>query len=385
LLAVLGAGAGFRYAVHTVPWVGPLAADSLRRVLGRDAVTRLEEGSAKIEDLWRRSRPGSRAPRSIQEVARPPAAEPSTKPGTDRSARPPPFLPHDVGPMIARVAARGDGVWRPVADPARPTDVPLLFTTMLHPDVRRPWSEAFVVAVRLADVRLFAKAGSVEPKATAPGGRGVARSGLIPHALQPELLAVFNGGFKTEHGQHGMFVDGVMLVPARAGLCTIVGFDDGSARVATWATAEAEISQTQARVSFWRQGAPCLVENGKPNPALRDEGTRRWGATLEGETVIRRSAVGLDAKRATLFVAVTNDTTAAALANAMLHAGATDVAQLDVNWSYPKFVLFPRDSKGIPHAESLFEGFLVGKDDFVRRASPRDFFYLTVAAPALPP
>lgn len=93
--------------------------------------------------------------------------------------------------------------------------------------------------------------------------------------------------------------------------------------------------------------------------------------------MIRRSALGLDASRRILYVAITNDTTAPALATAMLHAGATDVAQLDVNWSYPKFAVFPRDASGGLYAQTLFEGFPIERDYFLRKPYPRDFFYLT--------
>jgi hypothetical protein len=282
--------------------------------------------------------------------------------------------------MRARVAAAGDGIWREVPDPNRPFAATMLFTTMLHPDVRRPWSEVFVVAFDLPNIAVYAVPGRVEPKATTREGRTAERSGLVPSHRQRDLLAVFNGGFKTEHGQHGMFVDGVTLVAARKGLCTILGLEDGSLRIGTWEKLREEVAEPGVKVRFYRQAAPCMAEGGKLHPALRDEETRSWGATLEGGTVIRRSAIGLDAKRSVLFVAITNDTTATALAGAMLHAGASDVAQLDVNWSYPKFVMFPRDADGTPYAHSLFDGFLVGRDDFVRKRSARDFFYI-VAQP----
>jgi hypothetical protein len=111
----------------------------------------------------------------------------------------------------------------------------------------------------------------------------------------------------------------------------------------------------------------------------RDAVTRleEFSAVAE-DRLRRRSAIGLDANRSVLFVAITNDTTATALAVAMLHAGASDVAQLDVNWSYPKFVMFPRETDGAPYAQSLFDGFLAGRDDFVRKRSSRDFFYVVV-------
>ena len=61
----------------------------------------------------------------------------------------------------------------------------------------------------------------------------------------------------------------------------------------------------------------------------------------------------------------------------MHHAGATDVAQLDVNWSYPKFVLFePGDAGPERKAVPLAQGFEFSEDEYIRKRSYRDFFYL---------
>jgi hypothetical protein len=106
-------------------------------------------------------------------------------------------------------------------------------------------------------------------------------------------------------------------------------------------------------------------------------GNRKWGATLDGETVIRRSAIGLNAARDVLYVSITNHTNARVLAEGMRHAGAVDVAQLDVNWSYPKFVLFePKEPGGPRKAVALASGFEFSEDEYIRKRARRDFFYL---------
>ena len=53
-----------------------------------------------------------------------------------------------------------------------------------------------------------------------------------------------------------------------------------------------------------------------------------------------------------------------------------DIAELDVNWSYPKFLVYQPASDGTLEASSLFPGFVFTKDEYVRRKSPKDFFYL---------
>lgn len=386
---------GLRLGIHWVPELGPLVANGLRALIGADAVTRLETLVADAEDWLKRIARGGEEPRSIEEVLPPDTARPEppeAPPKTPAPARaeppraepPPPerWQPLHAGPMKGRVSLPGDGAWRPVPDPQRPDAKPLVFVTMLHPDAKRPWTEVFVAAFPLAKVELFAVAGTVEPKPTTGEGRAYERRGTVPPEHLGRLLAAFNGGFKTEHGQHGMFVDGVTLVPPREHLCTIVRYErayrPGGVRIGTWSALADEVlaAQRQSRVVFFRQAAPCMVEGGSLHPVLSNEDARNWGATFDGNVVIRRSAIGLDAARTTLYAAVSNDTTAQALARAMRHIGATDVAQLDVNWSYPKVVMFRRDEEARLRAFGLFEGFLFDETDYVEQREARDFFYV---------
>jgi hypothetical protein len=53
-----------------------------------------------------------------------------------------------------------------------------------------------------------------------------------------------------------------------------------------------------------------------------------------------------------------------------------DAAQLDVNGSYPKFLVFRANEAGTVEGLGAFPGFVFEKDEYLRRASPRDFFYV---------
>lgn len=372
-LAVCLASGALAAAVRWLPSAGPFLADALRFVVGGKAVTRLEQVFSRVEDSWKRALPEPAA-RSIHDLGVPSTSgEAAARPPAQDSASEQPL---NVSPMLVRDANKEDGRWVVVRIPGASTGGPNVFATMLHPDPKRSWAEVFVVAVRTSRTRLYAVAGTAEPRATTLEGRAYERRGVIPQEHRSRLLFAFNGGFKTEHGQHGMFVDGVTLVRPKPGLCTIVVWPDGIPVIGTWTNVEPGASLAQSRVGFWRQGPPCMYERGELNPLLADENVRNWGATLDGNVVIRRSAIGLDAKREILFVGVSNDTTARAMAEAMHHAGATDVAQLDVNWSYPKIVIFLRNGTGDLRAEGLFKGFLFHHDDFVARPSERDFFYV---------
>lgn len=61
----------------------------------------------------------------------------------------------------------------------------------------------------------------------------------------------------------------------------------------------------------------------------------------------------------------------------MHHAGAIDVAQLDVNWSYPKFLVYGSGNERGVAATAVMEGFEYTAGDYVTKSSLRDFFYLT--------
>lgn len=106
-----------------------------------------------------------------------------------------------------------------------------------------------------------------------------------------------------------------------------------------------------------------MYTHGKRHVGLAAEETTNWGAAVGGDAVIRRSAIGLDDRGVVLFIGISNATTAPAIADGMLHAGAWDVAQLDVNWSYPKILVFRRGSSREVEARSLFPGFVFDKDE----------------------
>jgi hypothetical protein len=264
-----------------------------------------------------------------------------------------------------------------VADPLRPTAPAVQYKTLVHPDKRRVWAELFVVAVDLRRVELHFIEGAVEPKTHVAEARSYRRRGLIPASHHDALLAAFNGGFRAVHGRWGLGVGEVTLIAPRKFGCTIGRSADGSLVLDHWE----ELAQTE-QLLWWRQGPPCMLRGGKRHGGLWDPDARGWGAALGGDTVIRRSALGLNADRDVLFVAVSNFTTAQVLADGMAHVGAVDVVQLDVNWSYPKFILFPQGPSGQRVAKSLFKGFEVGEGDYLRDTARRDFFYLVRQAPS---
>jgi len=404
-LTLLGAlGAGAVLAVHHVPQAGPFIANSLRKVIGIQGVANLEEMVASAEDSVMRLRDqpsrslsemspnivGSDVPLAVAAplasvsidatITQPASAVVAADGELAALAAPgalvpvaPVFKPAAIQPPFPEVAAPGDGVWVPVPDPERPEAPVLMYKTLIHPDPERRYAELFIVAMPSELIRLTSVPGTEEPASENPATAQIPNRGFIPREQRGDLLAAFNGGFRAEHGHHGMMVNGVTIVPPRADMCSVFGYEDGSLQIGTYSRLAAQ----EEKPVWYRQTPRCMVERGALHPGLRDPNARGWGATLEGETVIRRSAIALSQDGETLFVAVTNFTTARALALGMRSAGGHDVAQLDVNRSFPKFLLFPRDESGTRHAASLFTGFLYQPDEMVEDPNPRDFFFVT--------
>jgi hypothetical protein len=357
---------GTWFGIRTVPWFGPLVADSLRAVAGSQNVTRLEELVAGVEDQAKRVASDGVARSltdSTPEELRVHSAPVNVTPNVEQR-------PKAFEPLFPEVASPEDGVWQPVG--VRGGDTPVIHRTIVHPDAKRAYAELFVFALDLEKLRVQAVAGSVEPKA--PARNAVDRPGVVPETDRGKLVAAFNGGFKAEHGQYGMMVGGERLLAPNAASCTFAGYGDGTLGIASWPKLARE-----AEASFWRQTPPCMLENGALHPGLAVSTSKKWGATLEGDTVIRRSAVGLGPDGKTLFVGISNSTTARALALGMQRAGATSVAQLDVNFSFPRFLLYRDDAAtGKLTALGAVKGLLYRTDEYVGQASSRDFFYVAL-------
>jgi hypothetical protein len=284
----------------------------------------------------------------------------------------PAFRPRAIGPLHPEVQAPGDGRWVVLPEGA-PLEDALMYKTLLHPDTERAWAELFVVALDLRRIRLHFVPGTQEPQPTVAEALELARPGRVPDELHTGVVAAFNGGFKTEHGHYGSHVGGVTLVPPLEGTCTIAALKGNTLRIGTWA----RLAEQAQEAAWWRQTPDCMYEDGKINPRLAGGYVRKWGSTLDGETVIRRSAIGVDAAGTTLFVGISNHTTAPAIARGMHHAGAATVAQLDINFSYPKFVTYGESpASKLRVAVPLAEGFEFSEHEYLRKASPRDFFYV---------
>lgn len=261
-------------------------------------------------------------------------------------------------------------MWSSIAVPG----AELLYRTTVHPDAIKPHVAVAVVAIdlRRVDVRLVA--GTQEPLSTTVPDTH--RPGVIPGADLPGLLAVFNGGFMTRHGAWGMMIAGEVFLPPREDGCTVALYRDGSVRIRTFSA----LSGSVADLLAYRQTPPCLVEQGSVHEALLGgDKPRRWGLSETGGLDIRRSALGLADGGRTLLYGLGEWITPRALAEAMRAAGAVDAAQLDVNWSFTRFLLYgkPASPAAAPEVEeTLIPKLKHAPRQYVLKPSERDFFYL---------
>ena len=369
------------FAVHNIPGFGPLVADSLRAVFGKSFVAWLEDTAYGVQDWFNRktkSDQGAKSPWAVPGAASASAvavAASAPSASTSATALPAPaFSLPPVGPMYKKLATKGEGLWLPLHDPRKPSDKVRLLKTFIHPDKNRSWAMMVVVAIDTKSVELRAVAGRHEPKAKTKEGKAYKRTGMIPKSEHGSLIAAFNGGYKATHGDYGMKVDGILLAPGRPLACTIARYKDGRYGIQRWK----DVKKDTANMLWFRQTPVCMYDRGKAHPGLSMP-KLGWGASVvSGTTVIRRSAMGISKDGKVLYVGLGNFVTGRTIAEAMVHAGAHSVAQLDVNFSFPKFLTYKHknsanhDLSAVP----LTKNFEFHEQQYVGRRASRDFFYL---------
>lgn len=365
---------GLWIAIHEIPGFGPAVADGARSVLGPGAVAWAEDFAYGIADDINQVRYQDEAPKTYWDVptAAASAAEvvPPASPSATASAVAEEPPPPGFEPPHASVAAEGDGKWIPMADASG--QAPAMYKTLIHPDPKRSFAAVALVAIDRKRVDLHLVAGKTEPSSNmVPMDK---RPGIVPEGDQGELIAAFNGGFKAIHGHWGMMLDGDTYVVPRDVGCTVALMKDGSLRIGTWK----ELSSVAGDMRWYRQTPPCLVENGATHPALDVEYAKGWGATVAGETVIRRSALGVDATGRYMIFGLGDALTAQSLSRAMKQAGAVSAAQLDVNYAYPRFLVYERAAGEAPKAKTaIIPDIKFRAVEYVGEPALRDFFYLT--------
>ncbi len=350
--------------LHVFPELGAMIADGTRKIIGPGAVAWVEDLVYGAEDKIHLAVMSDQPPTTYWEVPLP-----SAVPAAPEEAPPPSFAaPHP------RVAAQGDGEWIPVRA-STDGERAAMYKTLVHPDPKRPYAVVAIMAMDLREIDLEMVAGTEEPESTkVPRSH---RPGVIPDADKPTVMAVFNGGFKAMHGNFGMRIGRDTFLPPREASCTIALLPNEDIEIRTFS----EIKDDEPHMLAFRQTPPCLIERGEPNTRLLNEFTKNWGASVAGDTIIRRSALGLSHDKHFLFYGIGDAVSARSIGDALLAAGAYDAAQLDVNSAYPRFMLVAHGPAGkagdsLALTDPLIPGLHYRPTEYVVTPEPRDFFYV---------
>ncbi len=272
-------------------------------------------------------------------------------------------------------------MWTPLAVHRASGDGSPLYRTTVRPHKIRDFVVVDLVAIDTTRVSMDLVMGPEEPEGT--DVLMDKRTGLVPAARLPDLIAVTNGGFKKRHGNWGVGLDGVTAWNPRPEGCSFAKLKDESYRVATHPTLQPAL---EGGFAFFRQTPPCLIEDGKKHPDLAIEHKAKiWAGAEDGNKEIRRSAVGLGADGRTLYFAIGDYLTAEWLADGLLAAGVRSAAQLDINYSYTRFLTYSHAAGELTPSSPLLKELKAPKKEYWKQKSPRDFFMLTWKAAAPSP
>ncbi len=370
------------------PSLAAKSSDLLRAVIGDKPVAQLESDVFQVKDAvlkWRGARAGvtPSAPWPTSTSSVPPHANtgpvlipntggkeeiPTPQPSATLLLSPTPaWMPQPVS-LIA--AAGGEGLWSAYIQ--NPTGQTLAYRTFVLPDPARPYTVVGIVAFDGVRTRLHYVLGWYEPHSPT----GPRRTGLMPSEDRSPgtLLAMFNGGFKARHGQFGAMADGVVALPARDDLATLAIYRDGRLALGEWGNDLRDSPDLLA----WRQNGPMLVHAGQIDPSVEDASPAAWGDTIRQSTPTWRSGIGLSADGKTFYYVCGSSLTVEMLAKAMLAAGIQNGMQLDINNYWVHFVAV-RDQGDTRSLEPLFPSVMFEDVNRYLLASPRDYFYVTLA------
>ena len=185
----------------------------------------------------------------------------------------------------------------------------------------------------LLRARLYS--GSLSPggpfwKYTAPITRSAART----------LVAAFNGGFLLKDSHGGYLSEGHLVAPLVDGAGTLVIYRDGSVNLGQWGR---DVVMTPTVVAV-RQNLRLLVDHGAPAVGLQRFDVTAWGFSLNNIVDTPRSALGITANGALVYVE--GPMNIIDLARILIRAGAERAMVLDMNPLWPIFATYTPATPG---------------------------------------
>jgi hypothetical protein len=203
----------------------------------------------------------------------------------------------------------------------------------------------------------------------------------IPDDQRGTAIAAFNSGFKMDSARGGVYFGGQEVRPLVNGAASLVIKADGSASVGVWGR-DYVMGPDIASV---RQNLELIVDNGQVNPAVHENDTTVFGATLGNNVYVWRSGVGVDANGGLIY-AGGPAMSVLSLAKTLQNAGAVRAMELDINTDWVSAYTYVNSNTSDPNSPVV--GIKLGGDmsrDGSRYLQPseRDFFAF-MANPQLP-
>jgi hypothetical protein len=268
-------------------------------------------------------------------------------------------------PTPAPAVEPNEGVWMPAGRLVG--GLPAEYITFVRPDAVHT---SYYVALMWLDTKLL-KAEYV-PGLQEPGGGPNPWGSQIPESERSTVIAAFNSGFKMDTANGGVYFGGEEVRPLVNGSASLVIKSDGSATVGVWGR---DVSMTPDVVAV-RQNLSLMVDNGQLDPALDENDTSKWGATLGNKALVWRSGVGVDENGALIY-AGGNSLSVLSLARTLQAAGAVRAMEMDINTDWVSaytYVNDPADDVNAPVVGIKLGGDMSRGGDRYLQPGERDFF-----------
>lgn len=268
--------------------------------------------------------------------------------------------PEPIEPLAGGPPLPGEGQWQTVVTVK---GQPAVRVTALRPDSEHT---SFVAGVLWMDPHLVR--GQLQPGFHDPGGAWATPTSITPQ-LRSTVVAAFNGGFRLNGDSHGgYYSEDRMAVPLVDGAASLVLRKDGTATVGSW-NHEVRMGPDVASV---RQNLVMLVDNGLVNPTCQTGGTAEWGSTVGQAAYINRSAFGVTADGAEVYVAGPA-LSVCTLGKLLQAAGVVRGMELDINPAWVNGAYFHTSPSGPPVGFKLFPAEPVSPLHYLSPSS-RDWF-----------
>lgn len=267
--------------------------------------------------------------------------------------------PSAMAPLAGGPALPGEGVWHTVA---AVHDHPAVQVAQLRPD---PQHTSFLAGLMWLDPTFVR--GQLHPGFKDPGGHWQAPDQITP-ALGTQVVAAFNAGFRLGASRGGYYSEGRTVRPLRDGAASLVLDRDGTARVGAWSS---EVSMAP-QVASVRQNLVLLVDHGVLNPTCASGGTAEWGSTIGQAAFIHRSAFGVTATGAEVYVGGPA-LSVCSLGNLLRAAGVVEGMELDINPAWVSGAYFHPVPHRQPAGFTLFPGEQVSPAHYLFPSS-RDWY-----------